>query len=67
MNRPPRSDKDKPMKLNADWHAHNRMPARATLEQRIAWHVEHAKHCACRPTPEKLRDEIRRREGPKDE
>ena len=47
-------------KLNRRWHAAHRMPARATLEQRIAWHTAHARHCGavrCRrgfsrmPTP----------------
>jgi len=27
------------------------MPAKATLDQRIAWHREHRFHCACRPAP----------------
>jgi hypothetical protein len=38
-------------RLNAKWHAAHRMPTRATLEQRIAWHVAHAAACACRPMP----------------
>jgi hypothetical protein len=40
-----------PPKLNADWHRAHRMPEKATLEQRVAWHREHQMHCACRPTP----------------
>jgi hypothetical protein len=39
------------MKANAAWHQKHRMPPRATMEQRVAWHREHAKHCACRPIP----------------
>jgi len=35
-------------RLNREWHAQNRMPPKATLEQRIQWHKEHLKHCACR-------------------
>lgn len=31
------------------------MPKKATVEQRIAWHAAHQKHCACRPMPESLR------------
>lgn len=42
------------MKINKAWHETNRMPKNATLEQRIAWHLEHQKHCQCRPIPEKL-------------
>jgi hypothetical protein len=30
------------------------MPANATLEQRIRWHLEPRKHCSCRPIPAKL-------------
>lgn len=45
-------------KLNAEWHARNKMPRNPSLDQRIAWHVEHAKACSCRPLTEKLRKEI---------
>jgi hypothetical protein len=41
-------------KINAEWHSKHRMPKNATTAQRIIWHKEHAKHCACRPIPEKL-------------
>jgi len=34
--------------MNKDWHAKNPMPRNPTLEQRIQWHKEHLKHCACR-------------------
>ena len=43
------------MTLNAEWHRRNVMPKNATTEQRIAWHVEHAKFCGCRPIPPKLK------------
>ena len=49
------------MRLNAAWHTKHTMPPKATLGQRIRWHVQHAKHCGCRPMPEKLKGEIRRR------
>ncbi len=48
-------------KLNADWHAKNKMPERPTLEERLKWHLEHAKHCACREIPVKLLVEMRKR------
>ncbi|MBI4618672.1 MAG: hypothetical protein HY739_00670 [Desulfobacterales bacterium] len=48
-------------KLNADWHHKHRMPANATMEQRIEWHSEHVKHCACRPIPEKVAEEMKKR------
>lgn len=47
------------MTLNAEWHRRNVMPKNATTEQRIAWHVEHAKYCGCRPIPPKLKQLIR--------
>jgi len=48
-------------KLNKEWHLAHRMPSNATLDQRIAWHLEHAKHCACRPISDKLKAEIKKR------
>jgi len=38
-------------KLNRRWHQEHRMPKNATAEQRIAWHVQHAQVCGCRPIP----------------
>jgi hypothetical protein len=40
--------------MNTEWHEQHVMPANATLDERVAWHREHAKHCACRPVPEGL-------------
>jgi hypothetical protein len=40
--------------MNKEWHAENKMPAKATLEQRIQWHREHQLHCACREAPKSL-------------
>ncbi len=45
-------------KINKAWHEKNKMPKNATLDQRIAWHTEHHKHCLCRDIPEKLKAEI---------
>ncbi|MCB1152969.1 hypothetical protein KDL45_04910 [bacterium] len=47
-------------KINAEWHAKHVMPKNPTTRQRIEWHIEHAKHCACRPIPAKLQEEIDR-------
>jgi len=47
--------------MNAAWHQANPMPKNPTLDQRIAWHIEHAAHCACRPVPGRLAEEMRRR------
>jgi len=47
-------------KINAVWHKKNRMPKNPTSEERIKWHISHAKNCSCRPIPEKLKEEIRK-------
>jgi hypothetical protein len=39
------------MTTNAQWHKRHRMPTRASLEERIEWHVAHAAACACRVMP----------------
>jgi len=38
-------------KTDRFWHEQHRMPAGAKMDQRIAWHLEHTKHCGCRPIP----------------
>ena len=40
--------------VNAQWHARHPMPRTATPEQALAWHLEHQRHCACRPIPARL-------------
>lgn len=49
------------MKINAAWHEKHRMPKNPTLDERIEWHIEHAKNCGCREIPKKLQEEIRKR------
>jgi hypothetical protein len=34
------------------------MPRNATVDQRIAWHRAHQEHCACRPIPAKLLEQM---------
>jgi hypothetical protein len=46
------------MKLNREWHLAHRMPANATLQQRIDWHIEHQKNSNCRPIPKSILAEI---------
>jgi hypothetical protein len=41
--------------MNKLWHTENKMQPKATLEQRIEWHREHQKQCACREVPKSLR------------
>ncbi|MEO9297901.1 hypothetical protein [Devosia alba] len=44
--------------LNRQWHDAHPMPDKATLEQRIAWHLEHAAQCGCRDMPESIKREL---------
>jgi hypothetical protein len=48
-------------RVNKDWHATHRMPRNATLEQRVRWHREHARACACREMPASIRKAIEKR------
>ncbi len=34
--------------INREWHADHKMPANPSEDQRIAWHIEHARNCGCR-------------------
>jgi hypothetical protein len=43
------------MAINKEWHLQHLMPKNPTLEERIAWHIEHKKHCTCRDIPENLK------------
>jgi hypothetical protein len=40
--------------MNREWHKQHKMPSGATVEQRVEWHLEHTKNCACRPFPQGL-------------
>jgi hypothetical protein len=46
------------MALNREWHRLHRMPTRATREDRIKWHVAHARACACREVPGSIQAEV---------
>ena len=46
--------------MNAEWHKNHALPKSASLQERISWHREHQKRCACRPIPPKLLDQMRR-------
>jgi hypothetical protein len=47
--------------INAAWHMRNRMPLRATPQQRLRWHLAHAKACGCRKLTAAKLKELRRR------
>lgn len=48
-------------KINKKWHEAHKMPQNASLEERIKWHLEHFRNCSCRPIPNKLKQEIKKR------
>jgi hypothetical protein len=50
-------------RVNRDWHAAHPMPPRATWEQRVAWHREHAAACGCRQPPPDIAAELARTAG----
>jgi hypothetical protein len=47
--------------INKDWHLAHPMPPKATLDQRVAWHLEHARRCSCRGIPAGILAELKRR------
>jgi len=47
--------------MNADWHRQHVLGSHATLDERIAWHLEHERECHCRTMPASLREEVERR------
>lgn len=50
-------------KLNKERHLANKLPLKATLDQKIKRHIEHVACCKCRPMPDKIKKEIQRRIG----
>lgn len=48
-------------KINAEWHKKNKMPKNPTIDNKIRWHIEHAKNCRCRPLGGKILEEIKKR------
>jgi hypothetical protein len=45
-------------KINNVWHDAHPMPKNPTPDQRIEWHVAHAKACGCREITGKLREDM---------
>jgi len=54
------------MRINKEWLKSHLMLKKPSEEQRISWHLEHAKYCACRPIPPNLWRESQRRTLGKD-
>ena len=50
------------MAINREWHLKNKMPANATIEERVKWHTSHQKNCNCHPgLPKKLVEEAKKK------
>lgn len=60
-NRNIKACKNMTSKINREWHEKNKMPKNPTFEQRVAWHLAHREHCPCRPIPEKLAAEMKKK------
>ncbi|MGB9553288.1 MAG: putative immunity protein [bacterium] len=46
---------------NTEWHLKHQLPDHPTLEQRVRWHMEHARNCPCPSGNEDLIEELKRR------
>ncbi|MBN9334216.1 hypothetical protein [Devosia sp.] len=44
--------------INREWHETHRLGPKAKLDERIAWHIEHAQVCGCREMPESIKREL---------
>jgi hypothetical protein len=49
------------MEINTAWHSRNRLPEDPTLDQKIKWHIEHARHCSCRSFDPEILEELKKR------
>jgi hypothetical protein len=46
---------------NTEWHLKHKIPENPTLEQRIKWHLEHARRCPCSINDNDILGELRKR------
>ena len=49
------------MAINRDWHRAHVLGQGASMDRRVAWHLEHAAACGCRGIPQTVLDELARR------
>jgi len=49
--------------VNADWHRTHVLGSNAPMDARIAWHLEHAHWCGCRPIPASVLAVLAERDG----
>jgi|WetSurMetagenome_2_1015567.scaffolds.fasta_scaffold00428_24 hypothetical protein len=48
------------MSINRAWHEKNKMAKNPSDEERMNWHIEHVKNCACRRPSAKLLAEMKK-------
>ncbi len=51
------------MKINKEWHRTHKMQTKPSVEERIAWHLEHSKNCDCHKMPPQLEIILRNNNG----
>lgn len=49
------------MALNREWHLMHKLDRKASLEERLTWHLKHAANCDCREMPLSIRRELEAR------
>lgn len=49
------------MNRNVEWHSKNNLPENPTFDQRVRWHIDHARNCPCPPLDGEMLDEIKKR------
>jgi hypothetical protein len=47
--------------ISREWHAIHKLGRKATLEERLSWHVKHAANCDCREMPPTIKRELKAR------
>jgi hypothetical protein len=46
---------------NTAWHSRHKLPENPTLDQRVKWHMKHARNCPCLPPDEDILAELKQR------
>ncbi len=46
---------------NTKWHLKHKLPKNPTLDQRVKWHMEHARRCPCPSKDEDIIEELKKR------
>lgn len=49
------------MAINREWHEMHKLSRKATLDERLNWHIKHAVNCDCREIPPTITRELEAR------